>query len=304
MNVLITGGAGFVGTFTKKELEKQGHQPILVDNFYTGSRDNVEEGDVLIEGDILDPEVQKVLEAKKIDAIIHLSAQIIVPTSFADPIFDMKQNIEGTIKICELAAKLNVKKVVFASSAAVYGDNIRVPLRETEPYMPMSPYGISKASAEMYIETLCRTNGIGYAILRYANIYGPKQTKEGEGGVIKIFLDKLAKDEQVTIDGDGNQTRDFIYITDVAKANVAALHAADGIYNISSNEEVTINRLFDVIVTEMGKKMSPNYGMPRKGDIYRSCLDHHKFVEKTGWKPEVSLEQGIRTTIQALNENR
>ncbi|MDM5340092.1 NAD-dependent epimerase/dehydratase family protein [Fictibacillus enclensis] len=301
MNVLITGGAGFVGTFTKKALKNEGYNPILLDNFLTGSTSNVQLDDVIIKGDILDSSLNEVLEPYGIDAIIHLAAQTSVPSSVVDPVNDLQLNIEGTVRMLELARSLSVKKFVFASTAAVYGNNEQVPLKESEHLMPTAPYGVSKASCEMYVSAFCEANGIGYSILRYSNIYGPKQTKDGEGGVIKIFLDKLLNGEQVSIFGDGGQTRDFIFVEDIARANCAALRVENGIYNVSSNEEITVNELYRIMAREMGSPLEPVYGEPREGDIYRSCLDNQVFMGISGWKPEISLTEGIRETVRQMH---
>ncbi|MDN4526101.1 NAD-dependent epimerase/dehydratase family protein [Fictibacillus fluitans] len=300
MNVLITGGAGFVGTFTKKALKNEGYNPILLDNFLTGSTANVQLDDVIIKGDILDPSLKEVLEPYGIEAIIHLAAQTSVPSSVADPLNDMQLNIEGTVRMLELARSLSVKKFVFASTAAVYGNNEQVPLKEGEHLVPTAPYGVSKASCEMYVSAFCQANDIGYSILRYSNIYGPKQTKDGEGGVIKIFLDKLLNGEPVSIFGDGGQTRDFIYVEDIARANCAALQVEDGVYNVSSNEEITVNDLYRIMASEMGSELKPVYGEPREGDIYRSCLDNERFKNISSWKPEISLTDGIRETVRQM----
>ncbi|MCQ6264425.1 GDP-mannose 4,6-dehydratase [Fictibacillus sp. WQ 8-8] len=304
MNVLVTGGAGFVGTFTKNALMKEGHTPILVDNFLTGSESNVNTEDVIIQSDILDPSLPERLQPYEIDAIIHLAAQTSVPSSVADPLNDMRMNIEGTVRMLELAKSLNVKKFVFASTAAIYGDNENVPLKEGEHFQPTAPYGISKATCEMYIANFCETHSISYSILRYSNIYGPKQTKDGEGGVIKIFLDKLLSGQPVSIYGDGNQTRDFIFVEDVARANTAALLCKDGIFNVSTNEEITVNELYRVMAKEMGSSLEPVYGEPREGDIYRSCLDNRKFMALVNWKPEVPLAEGIKQTVVQMQAQR
>ncbi|SDN02656.1 UDP-glucose 4-epimerase [Fictibacillus solisalsi] len=300
MNVLITGGAGFVGTFTKKALKNEGHNPILLDNFLTGSTANVQLDDVIIKGDILDGSLYEVLEPYGIDAIIHLAAQTSVPASVANPVNDLQLNIEGTVRMLELARSLSVKKFIFASTAAVYGNNEQVPLKESVHLVPTAPYGVSKASCEMYVTAFCEANAIGYSILRYSNIYGPKQTKDGEGGVIKIFLDKLLNGEQVSIFGDGGQTRDFIYVEDIARANCAALRVEDGIYNVSSNEEISVNELYRIMAREMGSPLEPVYGEPREGDIYRSCLDNQRFLGISSWRPETSLTAGIEETVRQM----
>ncbi|EMI09529.1 NAD-dependent epimerase/dehydratase family protein [Anoxybacillus gonensis] len=304
MKVLITGGAGFIGTFTKELLVKEGHDVIIVDNLITGSMTNISQDDIFIHEDIRNEALHDKLDCFKIDAIIHLAAQTSVPQSIDDPLFDMSENIEGTIKMLQLAKKLGVKTFIFASSAAVYGDNERCPLTEDERLVPSSPYGISKMCGENYVKFFCEMNDINYVILRYANVYGPKQTNDGEGGVIKVFFDKIAKGETPVIFGDGNQTRDFIYVEDVARAHLFALQSSkSGIYNVSTNVETTINDLVYFIAKEFGERISPTYKNARPGDIYRSCLDNKKIISSFGWEPIYTVEDGISKTYEIITSN-
>ncbi|WP_257350246.1 NAD-dependent epimerase/dehydratase family protein [Pseudalkalibacillus decolorationis] len=298
MKVLITGGAGFIGTYTKELLKREGHEVVILDNLTTGSESNINEKDVFYKGDIHDLSVLD--NETGINVIVHLAAQIQVPVSIEDPIYDMKQNIEGTLKVLEFAKKSKVKKVIFASSAAVYGDNDNLPIQEESKLKPMSPYGISKMTAEKYIETLCEINNIDYVILRYANVFGPKQSTRGEGGVIRIFYDALAEDQPPQIEGDGGQTRDFIYVEDIAKAHLYSLNTSSGVYNVSTNKEITINELCKIMIQEMEKNISPKHIEARKGDIYRSKLDNTKFITASGCKPSYSVEAGIRKMIKEL----
>ncbi|WP_261131780.1 NAD-dependent epimerase/dehydratase family protein [Bacillus sp. Marseille-Q3570] len=299
MKVLITGGAGFIGTYTKDLLKEKGHQVLIVDNLSTGNPDNIEQDDTFYKGDI-----QNLCDLKgvdDIDVIIHLAAQIQVPVSVQDPMFDMEQNIAGTIKVVEFAKKANVKKVIFASSAAVYGDNDQLPIKEESILEPMSPYGISKMTAEKYVEILCGMYGIDFVILRYANVFGAKQTAKGEGGVIKIFYDLLNEGKTPKIEGDGNQTRDFIYVEDIARAHLYALDTPSGTYNLSTNTEITINELCKHMIDAMGRNVTPEHIAARKGDIYRSCLDNSKFKKASGWVPVYSVEAGINSMINELD---
>ncbi|MCF6410127.1 NAD-dependent epimerase/dehydratase family protein [Pseudalkalibacillus salsuginis] len=298
MKVLITGGAGFIGTYTKDLLKEKGHQVLIVDNLSTGNESNIDDDDTFYKGDIQDLSDLKGID--DIDVVIHLAAQIQVPVSVQDPLFDMDQNIGGTIKVVEFAKKANVKKVIFASSAAVYGDNDQLPIKEESILEPMSPYGISKMAAEKYVEVLCQLYGIDYVILRYANVFGAKQTAKGEGGVIKIFYDLLAEGKTPLIEGNGNQTRDFIYVEDIARAHLYALDTPSGIYNLSTNTEITINELCRYMIVAMGKNTQPEHIDARKGDIYRSCLDNSKFIDASGWAPAYSVEAGINSMINEL----
>jgi len=301
MRILVTGGAGFIGTFTCDQLRKNGHEIIILDNLVTGSRKNVSSEDTLIIGDITDKKVYDTFTNEKIDVIIHLAAQTSVPESIIDPLNDQKQNIEGTLRILQAAKELGVKRVIFASSAAVYGNNEKIPIVETESLLPTSPYGISKMTCEKYIEVFCKSHNIDYIIFRFANVYGPKQTKDGEGGVIKIFIDKLLRDETPIIFGDGKQTRDFIFVEDIASAHVKGLSAPSGIYNLSSNTETTVNEIYTVISEGLNHIIKPSYAPPREGDIYRSCLSNKKAVELMGWSLNYSINSGLEFTIKATN---
>lgn len=300
MSVLITGGAGFIGTFTKNVLKKHGYKVILVDNFITGDRNNLEAGDILIEKDIRDEGLFEDLKELDIDAVIHLAAQTSVPDSMNDPVYDVSENIEGTVKMLQLAKRLQAKKFIFASSAAVYGDNPACPLKETEVLAPTSPYGLSKMTGEQYVKLLCGQYGIEATILRYANVFGPKQSKDGEGGVIKIFIDKLMKNETLQIFGDGGQTRDFIYVEDIAAAHLAALKSPAGVYNVGTNTETSVNELVDVLTELTDGSISKQHAEPRQGDIYRSCLDNGQITNAFGWSPKYSFAEGLEKTYAAF----
>ncbi|WP_180954404.1 NAD-dependent epimerase/dehydratase family protein [Bacillus sp. V5-8f] len=300
MSILITGGAGFIGTFTKNVLKQAGYNVILVDNFITGDRSNIEAGDHLIEKDIRDERLYDDLKESEIDAVIHLAAQTSVPDSLNDPVYDASENIEGTVKMLQLANRLKVKKFILASSAAVYGDNPACPLKETEALAPTSPYGLSKMTGEHYVDLLCRQYGIEATILRYANVFGPKQSKDGEGGVIKIFIDKLLENQTLQIFGDGGQTRDFIYVEDIANAHLAAIKGPSGVYNVSTNTETSVNELVEVL-TKLSKGSIPKeYAEPRQGDIYRSCLDNSRITNSLGWSPQYSFDEGLQKTFDAF----
>lgn len=300
MDILITGGAGFIGSFTKDVLKKNGHKIFVVDNLITGKKENLCEDEVFIEGDIRDEETLAILRKYRFDAIIHLAAQTSVPDSMRDPLYDLSENLEGTVKMLLLAKETGVKKFTFASSAAVYGNNEQCPLKEESQLYPTSAYGVSKMGAEQYISMFCREYKIESTILRFANVYGPKQSKDGEGGVIKIFIDKILNNDTPTVFGDGNQTRDFIYVEDIAEAHAAALKGTGGIFNVSSNTETSVNELIKVLEKVSQKPFSPKYEAVREGDIYRSCLDNRKIKKELQWEPQIKLEEGLLKTYQAL----
>ncbi|MEH7384301.1 NAD-dependent epimerase/dehydratase family protein [Bacillus sp. JJ1521] len=301
MNILITGGAGFIGTFTKKLLKMEGHKIVILDNLQSGSRENLRDDEVFIEGDIRDSTITQKLLPYDIEVIIHLAAQTSVPISIKDPLNDLSINIEGTIKVLQVAKELGIKKFIFASSAAVYGDNESLPIQEEAVLQPTSPYGISKMSAEKYIESFCKLHDITYIIFRFANVFGPKQSKDGEGGVIKIFFDCMMKGVPPQIFGDGTQTRDFIFVEDIARAHVAALkEVPSGIYNVSTNTEISVNELINWIKETTQVELSPIYTEERAGDIYKSCLDNSKIKTNLGWEPVYSVLEGIKETYDSL----
>ncbi|MGN7298758.1 NAD-dependent epimerase/dehydratase family protein [Ferdinandcohnia sp. SAFN-114] len=300
MNILLTGGAGFIGTYTKELLKKEGHNVVIFDNFITGSRENIQFDDCLVEGDIREINQISNQYLKNIDTIIHLAAQTSVPDSVKDPVYDMHINIEGTLNILRFAKSNNVKRIIFASTAAVYGDNESLPIKEDEKLAPTSPYGISKMASEYYIETFCEQNNIDHIILRYANVYGPKQSEKGEGGVVKIFIENILSGLPLTIYGDGSQTRDFIYVEDIARAHLHALNAKSGTYNISSNTELSVNELYKTITKLMQMEISPHYKEEREGDIYRSSLDNSQYKELTKWEPAFSIEEGLALTLKVM----
>ncbi|USL25722.1 NAD-dependent epimerase/dehydratase family protein [Priestia megaterium] len=300
MKVIVTGGAGFIGSFTIQKLLKLNYEVTILDNLSTGNKDTISPAVRFVQGDINDLDLHIKLKDSQFDAIIHLAAQTSVPMSIENPEFDALQNIQGTINILNVARKIGIKKIVFSSSAAVYGDQIDLPIQERYYTEPTSPYGISKLAGEQYIKTFCEANNISYSILRYANVYGPKQSDLGEGGVVKIFIDYLMKNKKLVVFGDGTQTRDFVYVKDIAAANVKALNAPSDIYNVSSGREVSINELILNIEKAIGKKLELSYEKARSGDIYRSCLDNKRISDSLSWSINYSIEEGIRETINSV----
>ncbi|WP_019907474.1 SDR family oxidoreductase [Thermoanaerobacter indiensis] len=299
MKVLVTGGTGFIGSHIVDLLIENGHGVVIVDNLSTGKEEFINKKAIFYKKDITDDDLYEIFKKEKPDYVIHQAAQIDVQKSIDNPLFDAKVNILGTVNLLEYCRKSGVKKIVYASSAAVYGNPECLPIDEGHKINPISYYGISKHTPEHYFEVYSQLYGLKYTILRYANVYGIRQDPKGEGGVISIFIDKMLKGERPIIFGDGNQTRDFVYVKDVAKANLLALEKGDNeVVNISTNKPTSINELVDLMNKIMNTSLMPIYAEPRKGDIMHSYLDNKKALDVLGWRPEYSLEDGLRETIE------
>jgi UDP-glucose 4-epimerase len=299
MKVLITGGAGFIGSNIADLLIENGYEVVIVDNLSTGKHEFINKKAVFYNKDITDNDLYEVFEKEKPDYVIHQAAQIDIQKSIKEPVFDAKVNILGTVNLLECSKSYKVKKIIYASSAAVYGDPEYLAIDEKHKVDPISYYGISKHTPEHYFEVYSQLYGLKYTILRYANVYGIRQDPKGEGGVISIFIDKMLKGERPIIFGDGKQTRDFVYVKDVAKANLLALKRGDNeVVNISTNKPTSINELVDLMNKIMNTSLKPIYAEPRKGDIVHSYLDNKKALDVLGWRPEYSLEDGLRETIE------
>ena len=299
MKILVTGGAGFIGSHIVDLLIENGYEVVIVDNLSTGKEEFINKKAIFYKKDITDDDLYEIFEKEKPDYVVHQAAQIDVQRSIDDPVFDAKVNVLGTVNLLECCRKSGVKKIVYASSAAVYGNPEYLPIDEVHKINPISYYGISKHTAEHYFEVYSQLYDLKYTILRYANVYGIRQDPKGEGGVISIFVDKILKDERPIIFGDGNQTRDFVYVKDVAKANLLALEKGDSeVVNISTNKATSINKLVELMNEIMNTSLEPIYAEPRKGDIVHSYLDNKKALEVLGWKPEYSLKDGLRETIE------
>lgn len=300
MKVLITGGAGFIGSHVIEKLLQEDCQVCVLDNLHTGCRENVPEGIQLIEMDICDKMIIDVFERNHFDVVIHLAGQTMVNISVDDPYFDANINILGTVNLLEACRKTGVKRVIFASTAAAYGDIEQLPILESFETIPTSFYGLSKLTVERYLQMYYKLYGLDYVALRFANVYGERQGDGGEGGVISIFTKKVAHDESITINGDGNQTRDFIYVGDIANSIWRAVNTrhCNTIYNVSTKTEVTINDMVALLNEISGKEIEPTYGPIRSGDIYRSVLSNDKAVLKLKWKPCTSLKEGLSRTYQ------
>ncbi len=304
MNILITGGAGFIGSHIAETLIENHHNVTILDNLSTGNKKFIPEGAEFINDDIRSSSIESLFRSRHFDAVYHEAAQLLVPVSIADPKFDADENIMGMLNILEAARKNGVRKIIFSSSAAVYGDNPNLPLTETEPPEPASPYGLTKWMTENYLKLYHRLYGLNYTILRYSNVYGPRQGSSGEGGVIYHFAKALAKGEPVTIYGDGKATRDFIFVRDVAAANLEALDKADNrIMNISSNSEISIHDLALRMIRISGKTVPVIYKPARAGDILHSRLSNEEAEKRMKWTPRTSVDIGLESVNRYFENN-
>lgn len=306
MKVLVTGGAGFIGSHTVEKMLARGWEVVVLDNLSTGLRTNVAAGVRLIEIDILDQRLLDLFSTEKFDCVVHLAAQTAVPYSIDHPDIDCQVNLLGLVNVLEACRKTAVQRVVFASSAAVYGNAADLPIVEETSLRPGSFYGLTKCTGEKYLELYNQIHNIDYVVLRYANVYGERQGDGGEGGVVSIFTRKLYQDESIYIFGDGGQTRDFIYVGDVAEANCQALiaprTAANRVYNISTQTQTSVNELADLLAHAAEKSVYKNYMPAREGDIYHSMLSNHAAVANIGWKPAMPLAEGLNRTYHSLRK--
>ncbi|MEK5037397.1 NAD-dependent epimerase/dehydratase family protein [Sporosarcina sp. FSL K6-3457] len=300
MKVLVTGGFGFIGSHIVETLIRNNYEVAVYDNLSTGSMQNVDSRVMVFIGNIEDKEtLEKAMETFKPDYVIHEAAQVSVQNSISDISNDALINIMGTINIIELSHEYAVKKIVFASSAAVYGNSNTLPILVSHPIQPLSPYGASKKTAEEYLILAKKLFDLDYVILRYSNVYGPRQASVGEGGVISILTNHIINNEQPVIYGDGLQTRDFIYVEDVASANLQALRFdGSGIFNISLTISSSINQLYSIIQSISQNDIFPIYKSSKSGDVKESLLCNKMSIQKLNWQPKYSLSDGLVKTYE------
>ncbi len=299
MKVIVTGGCGFIGSNLVDRLIKEGFDTYVIDNLSTGKIDYLNPGAKFYQSDILDVQKMKsIFEDVKPKAVFHLAAQIEVQSSIQNPDKDAQINILGSVNLIELCKTYN-SKLIYSSSASVFGTPLYLPVCEQHPINPISNYGISKFTPELYIRSYAQLYNLKFIILRYSNVYGPRQMPKGEAGVISIFISKMINNETPAIFGDGEQTRDFIYVEDVVSANLSALKAEkNGTYNISTNKRISINELIEKINCNLNKSIAPAYKQERIGDIDHSCLDNQLAKMELNWQPKYSITEGITKTCQ------
>ncbi len=307
MRILVTGGAGFIGSHVVDGFLKLGHEVAVVDDLSTGHPSNLNKDVKLYQHDIRDDALDKVFEAFKPDIVDHHAAQSNVPASVADPVYDASVNVLGGLNLIKLARKHEVKKFIYISSGgAMYGEPepSMLPVPESAPIRPLSPYGASKQALEAWLGVFKRTFGLDYTVLRYANIYGPRQGVREEGAVVAVFATRMARDEPVTIDGTGQQTRDFVYVGDCVTANIAALDKGSGCsVNIGTGRETSIRDIFDLMAEVAGYTLQPQFGTPRTGDVVRIVLNPAAAREHLGWQAKMPLDKGLAETYQFFRDN-
>jgi UDP-glucose 4-epimerase len=299
MRILVTGGAGFIGSHVVDACINAGHEVFIVDDLSTGKRDNINPQAHFVQADIQDSAVRRLIVQEKIEVINHHAAQMDVRRSVADPLFDARVNILGMLNVLEGAREAKAKKFIFASSGGtVYGEQERFPADEDHPTQPISPYGVSKRAGEQYLYFYQVEYGLPYIALRYANIYGPRQDPHGEAGVVAIFTLRLLSGQQPVINGDGKQTRDYVFVGDVARANLAAVQADyTGPINIGTNIETDVNTLFHHLRRWTESSAPEIHGPVKPGEQRRSVLAWSRAAQILHWQPQVQLEEGLRQTV-------
>jgi UDP-glucose 4-epimerase len=300
--VLVTGGAGFIGSHVVDYLLERDHEVAVVDNLSTGKRTNVPEGARFYEMDIRTGCLE-VFEEFRPEALSHQAAQMDVRRSVREPDFDAEVNVLGTIRLLQNCVEYGVEQVIFASTGgAVYGEQKEFPAPENHPQYPISPYGVSKLAGERYLHFYCIQHSLPYVALRYANVYGPRQDPHGEAGVVAIFCGNLAANQASTINGTGEQTRDYVYVGDVARANLLALESEvpSGAYNIGTGIETSVNGLYEILLEASGRDLPPKHGPAKTGEQLRSCVDPSKAARLLEWQPEVDLASGLTKTLRSF----
>ncbi len=300
MNILITGGAGFIASHIADAYIAEGHNVVIVDDLSGGFKENLNPKARFYQIDIRSEKLEEVFQKEKIDVVNHLAAQMDVRRSVADPKFDASVNVVGGLNLFESARKYQVKKIIFSSTGgAIYGEQDYFPADEEHPTRPLSPYGITKLCTEKYLFFYNAVYNINHVILRYANVYGPRQNPHGEAGVVAIFCNKMLKGEKPIINGDGKQTRDYTYVGDVVKANLLALkHNGSAIYNVGTGIESDVNKLFFELRSHLNPSCPEQHAPAKAGEQQRSVISFKKIERELGWRPTIQFEEGLRLTAE------
>ncbi len=306
MRVLVSGGAGFIGSHVVDALLERGDEVLVLDDLSTGTRANLNPGAEFAELDIRTPEAARLVAGWQPQAISHHAAQMSVSRSVKEPLFDAQVNVLGALNLLEAARQVEARLVFASTGGALYGDAEILPTPETVPAWPVSPYGVSKLAFEHYLYCYGAEHGLSYAALRYANVYGPRQNPHGEAGVVAIFCRALLGDGVARINGDGRQTRDYIYVRDVVRANLLALDSPGtvGHFNVGTGRQTDVNTVFRLLTERLGVEASESHGPARPGEQRTSALDSSLIEERLGWRAETSLEAGLQETADWFQAGR
>ncbi len=299
MAVLVTGGAGFIGSHVAEGLVAQGEDVVVLDDLSSGKRENLPEGVELVEGDIREPQ-EDLFAGVKPSVCFHLAAQADVRVSVSRPDHDARINVIGTVNLLQAALETRTQIIFSSTGGAIYGE-CDGPASEDAPRQPLAPYGTSKLAGEEYLATYNRLHGTKHVTLRYGNVYGPRQDPHGEAGVVAIFFNRLLQGDTPKIFGDGRQTRDYVYVGDVVQATLAAAGRDRGVYNIGTGRETSVVELYELCRRVAGKDVEAEFAPPRPGELQRSVLDISRAVDELSWRPEHSLEDGLRETWEWMS---
>lgn len=304
MKVLVTGGAGFIGSHICDRLAQAGHDLVILDDLSTGHIEQVHPKARFYQLELDSPWLDELFRIERPQAVVHQAAQASVRRSVEDPVFDARVNVLGTAALLQASVRHEVRRFLFASTGgALYGEADLVPTPEDAPTVPVSPYGASKLAAEGYLRTFGAMNGLSYAALRYANVYGPRQDPHGEAGVVAIFSQRLLAGEKAVINGDGRQTRDFVYVADVADANLRALESDRvGAFNVGTGTETDINTIFEMLRKLAGSTQPAEHAPGKPGEQRRSAVDARRIQDAFGWRPSTGLREGLEATVRFFRQ--
>jgi UDP-glucose 4-epimerase len=306
MKILVTGGAGFIASHVVDAYIERGHEVVVVDDLSTGRKQNLNPKAEFHELRIQDAKIGELFAQHRFDVVNHHAAQMDVRRSVSDPIFDANINVLGMLNLLQNSIQNDVKKFVFSSTGgAIYGEQDYFPADENHPTWPISPYGITKLTGEKYLFYYKQVFNLQHVIFRYANVYGPRQNPHGEAGVVAIFSQRLLAGERPVINGEGKQTRDYVYVGDLVRANVMALdYDNSDIFNIGTGKETDVNALFHLLKNAAGSKAEEAHGPAKAGEQMRSCLSYAKIEKTLGWKPEVDLSRGLQLTVDFFKKQK
>jgi len=307
MRILVTGGAGFIGSHVSRAYLAAGHEVAIVDDLSRGHRENLPSGARFFPIDIRDvASLRQAFAAMRPEVVNHHAAQMDIRRSLRDPLFDAQVNVVGSLAVFELSVEYGVKKIIFASSGgAIYGEPQVVPVTEEAPEMPISHYGVAKLTVERYLHVYKHVYDLPFTALRYANVFGPRQDPNGEGGVVAIFAGQMKQGKVPTIFGDGSKTRDYVFVDDIVEANLLALERRnDGIFNLGCGVEVSDYGIFDVVRRAVGFEREPQYAPKRPGEIDHIALNARRAALQLGWNPKVALAEGIAKTVEHIRSCR